>query len=97
MPAWKSLPPGALEAVTIAGGPYISFPGCPTDVPELSTAVCFATLPEMLTSFVSYIIADCSAYEPSMPTQFQASATSVVKDWLSQPAVKAAVGKFLST
>ena len=89
MPAWKTLPPGASKVVTIANGLY--YAGCVTSVPQISTAACYATLPEMSSSLLSNIVS-AGFWNPNVPTQFQASATSVAKAWYGQPAVKAAIG-----
>ena len=92
MPAWKTLPPGASNAVKYASSFY--YAGCVTSVPQISTAACFATLPAMSSSLLSNIVS-AGFWNPSVPTQFQASATSVAKEWYGQPAVKAAIGKAL--
>ena len=90
MPAWSTLPPAASNAAARANGLY--YAGCPAFVPEISTAACYATLPAMSSSLLSNIVS-ANSWNPSVPTQFQASATSVAKEWYGQPAVKAAVGK----
>ena len=51
MPAWKTLQPGASNAVTIANSLY--YAGCVTSVPQISTAACYATLPAM--SFLAVV------------------------------------------
>lgn len=89
MPAWKTLPPGASNAVIIAKSLY--YAGCVTSVPQISTAACYETLPAMSSSLLSNIVS-AGFWNPSVPTQFQASATSVAKAWYGQPAVKAAIG-----
>ena len=89
MPAWKTLPPDVSNVVTIAKSLY--YAGCATSVPQISTAACYSTLPAMSSSLLSNIVS-AGLWNPSVPTQFQASATSVAKEWYGQPAVKA-IGK----
>lgn len=90
MPAWKTLPPGPKTAAS-KGLSYDVYAGCATSVPQISDAACFATLPEMSSSLLSNMVSD-GYWDTDIPTQFQASATSVVRDWCSQPAVGAAIG-----
>lgn len=54
MPAWKTLPPGASNAVIIAESLY--YAGCVTSVPQISTAACYETLPAMSSSLLSNIV-----------------------------------------
>lgn len=76
MPAWKTLPPVASYAVKYATSVY--YVGCVTAVPQISTAACYDTLPAMSSSLLSNIV----WWNPSVvPTQVQASATSVAKEW----------------
>ena len=77
MPAGKTLPPDASSAVITANSLY--YAGCRAYVPQLPTAACHVTLLAMSSSLLSNIVS-ARFWNPSIPTQFQASATSVAKE-----------------